>query len=80
DAVVLMEDAVVLMDGREYAVPSERVLRAVGDAPAGDEGASACDAEFAVLSRDLGVPLVTVDGRALRSFPDVAVSPEAFLA
>lgn len=73
-AVELMADAERLMEGDEYAVPSDDVLRA-----AADSGCSAYDCEFAILARDLAVPLVTSDRRLQRAFPEHARSPEAFL-
>ena len=73
-ALELMADAERLMEGSEYAVPSQGVLRA-----AAETGASASDCEFAVLARDLSVPLITSDGGLLEAFPEQARSPEAFL-
>lgn len=43
-------------------------------------GCSAHDAEFVVLAKDLGVPLVTTDQELLEKFPETAINPEAFLA
>ena len=57
------------MSGHEYAVPSDRVLRA-----AADSGCSAYDCEFVVLATLLSVPFVTADRQVLRAFPDLAVS------
>ncbi len=74
DAVRIMDEAVLLMAGREYAVDSVQVLELV------EEGTcSAYDCEFVALARDLGVPLVTVDKQILRDFPREAVSLEAFV-
>lgn len=70
DALAVVEDAERLMEGNEYTVPSGRVLRA-----ADESGRSAYDCEFAVLARDLGVPLVTWDRRMRECFPKLAVSP-----
>ncbi len=73
DAVRIMDEAVRLMAGREYAVDSLQVLALVEESTC-----SAYDCEFVALARDLGVPLVTVDKQILRDFPRDAVSPEAF--
>lgn len=45
---------------------------------AADRNLSAYDAQFAVAASDLGVPLVTADGRLLTACGDLAVSPEQF--
>ena len=42
-------------------------------------GISAYDAQFVVLARQLGVFLVTEDGRLRKRFPDVAISMQAFI-
>ena len=74
DAVRIMDEAVRLMAGREYAVDSVQVLELVEKSTC-----SAYDCEFVALARDLGVPLVTVDKQILRDFPREAVSLEAFV-
>jgi predicted nucleic acid-binding protein len=62
-------DAERQFNGREYAVPADRVLQA-----AVDSGCSSYDCEFVVLAMLLGVPLVTADRQVLKAFPGVAVS------
>ena len=74
DAVRIMDEAVRLMAGREYAVDSVQVLELVEESTC-----SAYDCEFVALARDLGVPLVTVDKQILRDFPREAVSLETFV-
>jgi len=54
---------------------SEKVLML-----AADSGCTAYDCEFAVLAKALAVPLVTSDKKMLAAFPEVAVSPDAFIA
>jgi predicted nucleic acid-binding protein len=70
-----MTEAESLMAGNEYAVVSGDVLSL-----AASSACSADDAEFVVLARELGVPLVTTDKQLLEGFPDTAVSPERFIA
>jgi predicted nucleic acid-binding protein len=62
------------MRGREYSVPSDRVLRL-----AASSDCSAYDCEFVALAQDLRVMLVTVDRRILTSFPDTALSLAQFV-
>ncbi len=75
DAVVIMGKALLLMNGREYELPSPGVL-----AIASESGCSAYDCEFVALARELNVPLVTLDGRLLQSFPNDTVSLDRFVA
>jgi predicted nucleic acid-binding protein len=75
DAYRIMNKAESLMAGSEYAVVSGDVLNL-----AASSACSAYDAEFVVLARELGVPLVTTDKQLLESFPETAVSPARFLA
>ena len=75
DAFQIMTEAESLMAGNEYAVVSGDVLSL-----AASSACSAYDAEFVVLARELGVPLVTTDKQLLEGFPDTAVSPERFIA
>ncbi len=71
----IMDEALRLMTGREYEVVSSQVLRL-----AASSSCSAYDCEFVALAQDLGVPLVTVDKQVLDQFPQVAVSPDTYLA
>lgn len=70
----IMAEALSLMEEHEYEVDSNRVLRLVGQSDC-----SAYDCEFVALAQELGTPLVTVDRQILKDFPDVAVSPDAFV-
>lgn len=64
----MMREAERVMQGGEFAVPSERVL-----ALAARSKCSAYDCEFVVLAQDLGIPLVTLDSKLLKAFPDTAI-------
>ena len=75
DAFLIMTEAESLMAGNEYAVVSGDVLSL-----AASSACPAYDAEFVVLARELGVPLVTSDKQLLESFPETAVSPARFIA
>ncbi len=69
DAVDICEDAEALLGDRVASVPASPVLEsAIGG------NMSAYDAEFVVLARRLGVPLVTADQAILEGAPDVAVA------
>jgi len=73
DAQQIMDEAVNLMQDREYDVASLQVLNLVASSTC-----SAYDCEFVALAQDLGVPLVTVDRQILEQFPDIAVSLETY--
>jgi predicted nucleic acid-binding protein len=73
-AQAIMEEALIRMAGHEYEVVSSAVLRL-----AATSRCSAYDCEFVALAQDLNVTLVTVDRQILAEFPDVAISPEAYL-
>ncbi len=75
DAIRVMEEATLLMEGREYEVPSMEVLLLVRESTC-----SAYDCEFVVLARELGVSMVTVDKQILREFPKDAVSLDEFVS
>ncbi len=74
DSVRIMDEAVSLMEGREYEVASIDVLELVKRS-----SCSAYDCEFVALARDLNVPLITVDKQILRDFPAYAISLEKFV-
>jgi predicted nucleic acid-binding protein len=69
-----METAEIVLGKREYAVPSDEVL-----ALTARHAATAHDAEFVVLARQLGVPLITFDEPLRKTFSDVAIDPQDFV-
>ncbi len=75
EAQQVMEEAIVLMDGKEYEVVSFQVLELVSKSTC-----SAYDCEFVTLAQDLGVKLVTVDKKILREFPKIAVSLNEYVS
>jgi predicted nucleic acid-binding protein len=70
----IMQAAMLLMTEREYEIVSGHVLALVATSEC-----SAYDCEFVALAEDLGIPLVTVDKKILKAFPQVAVSLDDFL-
>ncbi len=65
----LQLEAESLMTGGEHEVDSRQVLELVRDSDC-----SAYDCEFVALAIALGVPLVTMDAKLLRAFPEHAVA------
>lgn len=74
DALDAIEFAERLLFDKEHEVNSARVMRLVANSQC-----SAYDCEYVALALRLGVPLVTADRRVLREFPDIAISPDAFI-
>lgn len=70
----IMEKAEAFLLGREYEIASAHVLRL-----ANASQCSAYDCEFVSLAQELGVPLVTADRKVLKAFPQVAMTPSAFV-
>lgn len=68
----LQSEAEGLLNGAEYEVDSLSVLELVRDSEC-----SAYDCEFVALAMKLRTKLVTMDGKLLRAFPDVAVALSA---
>lgn len=71
-ALATQAEAESLLAGAEYEVDSRSVMTLVKDSDC-----SAYDCEFVVLARQLGISLVTMDGKLLRAFPEVARALEA---
>ncbi len=69
----IMDEAMALMQGREYEVASHRVLDL-----ATRSGCSAYDCEFVALAEDLDLLLVTVDRQILDHFPRRALSLDLY--
>ncbi len=67
-AYALQSEAEDLLRGAEYEVDSYQVMELVRDSTC-----SAYGCEFVALAKKLGVKLVTMDGKLLRSFQDIAV-------
>jgi len=72
-ALQLMEEAEAQMQGREYSVPSAKVLTL-----AAKSICSAYDCEFVALAEDLEVPMVTTDKKIFTSFKSTAVELKKF--
>ena len=72
-ALQLMDNAEILLQGREYTVSSVRVLGLVAGTRC-----SAYDGEFVALAQDLGLPLVTSDTRLLVEFPATVIAMDMF--
>ena len=64
EILAIMAEAETLMQGREYEVPSFRVMQLVESSDC-----SAYDCEFVALAQGLDLPLVTSDAQILRAFP-----------
>jgi len=64
----------MLMKGREYEVASFQVMELVASSDC-----SAYDCEFVALAGDLGTPLVTVDRKILKEFPQIAISLDEYI-
>jgi predicted nucleic acid-binding protein len=75
EAQQVMEEALRLMQGREYEVASHLVLSLSAASTC-----SAYDCEFVALARDLNIRLITVDKQVLSQFPDLAISLEKFIS
>lgn len=63
-ACQVLAEAESLVAGNEHEVGSRQVLELVRDSDC-----SAYDCEFVVLAKQLGIRLVTMDGKLLKSFP-----------
>jgi len=74
DAIQIMGAATNLMLGREYEVPSMRVLELIAGSTC-----SAYDCEFVALAGELNTRLVTVNRQILEQFPRVAVDVGYYL-
>lgn len=68
------DDAESQMRDREYAVPSDAVIRMAASGPC-----SAYDCEFVVLAQALGVPLVTAGRQVVKAFPSIAHSLSTYV-
>lgn len=74
-AIHIMDEAETLFQGREYFVPSLKILELIPHTPC-----SAYDLEFIALAKDLGGVLVTTDKQVIKAFPALAVSALSFLS
>jgi predicted nucleic acid-binding protein len=72
-ALTLASEAEGLLQGNEFSVPTEKILRLVMKSKC-----SAYDCEFAALAEELGIHLVTSDKVILSAFPKLAVAIDRF--
>jgi predicted nucleic acid-binding protein len=70
-ALKIIEKAEVLMYGKEYTVPSHKVIEL-----ATSSTCTAYDCEFVALSKMLNVPLVTADKQIIQQFPNITIPLE----
>jgi len=75
DAIRIMDEATLLMQGGEYEAVSLQVLQLVGESTC-----SAYDCEFVALARDLNVRLLTVDTQIVKQFPNEAISLDEYVS
>lgn len=75
DALAILDDAELLMGGRDFEPASAAVLRL-----AQTSGCAAYDCEFVALAQDLGAALLTYDRVLLERFAGLAQRPEDYLA
>ena len=75
DALELIRECESLLEGEEYQVESDQVMRFVSSSRC-----SACDCEFIALAEELGVSLVTGDKRLAAEFPDTVVMLDDFVS
>jgi predicted nucleic acid-binding protein len=75
EALTIVEYAEELISEVETPTHSPRILRL-----AYASGCSAYDCEYVALAQDIGTVLITFDRRLLTAFPNVAMTPSAFLA
>ena len=72
-AKAVVEKALLVIRDRETPPPNLAVLEA-----ALFFNVSAYDAEYLVVARQLGVPLLTFDRKLQQAAPELAISPKAF--
>jgi len=66
-----LELAAVLMAGKSYDLPAQRIL-----ATARRSSCTAYDSQYVCLAEDLGLELYTYDARILKNCPGIAKRPE----
>lgn len=74
DGLRALDFAERLIGWREHRVPAKAVMDIVVNS-----ACSSYDCEFVLLAKKLETKLVTYDKKIIREFPDIALTPEAFL-
>ncbi|MGD8298881.1 MAG: type II toxin-antitoxin system VapC family toxin [Desulfobacterales bacterium] len=74
EAVDLMQEAELFMNGMEFLVPSLNILKLTEESKC-----SAYDCEFVILAEQFGLRLVTSDSLLLKKFPGTAVHMSEFM-
>ena len=69
-----MNEAATLMNDNEYDVTSLDVLKL-----AELSECSAYDYEFVALAKDLDIPLITLDKKVLKAFPQYTISLDSYI-
>jgi len=71
ESILLLKDALELMDGQSYEIPPERIL-----AVARRTGCSGYDSQYVALAEDLGTKLYTCDKKVLKTCSEIAILPK----
>jgi len=74
EALDALDFAERLVGSREHPVSARAILDA-----AATTSFSAYDCEFIVLAKQLGTKLITTNKKLTEQFPDIALTPEAYL-
>ena len=70
----IMTSALNAMKDKQIEPSSDKVLELISKSQC-----TAYDSEFIALAQQIGIPLVTADRQILKSFPETAISLEAFI-
>jgi len=74
-AMQMQSQAEKQLAGNEYSVNSNSVLSL-----AEQSSCSAYDCEFVSLAKTLNTPLITIDKKLIKAFPNIAMTPNDYLA
>ncbi len=75
EILLIIQQAEKLLSDHEYEISSAHIMQLVNSSQC-----SAYDCEFIALAQYLDIPLITVDKKICKEFPDIAQTVESYLA